>query len=95
VRRLTLTLVLLGCGLLAGAAPAGLPAAGDFTLTRSTIDGGGGASAGGQFALAGTIGQPDASANAAAAAEWQLNGGFWAGLGDLLDLIFKDGFEDP
>ena len=95
MRRLIPLLVLLVCGLLAGAVPAGPPAGGDFAVSKSTLDGGGGASAGGGFMLTGTIGQPDASAVSASAPEWQLNGGFWAGLGGLLDLIFKDGFEDP
>jgi len=47
------------------------------SLSWFTIDGGGGASAGGRFSLSGTIGQPDAG--------WltnegdSLQGGFWSG----------------
>lgn len=44
-----------------------------------TVDGGGGISqsAGGQFTLQGTIGQPDASSSQGG--EYGLEGGFWAG----------------
>jgi hypothetical protein len=41
-----------------------------------TIDGGGGASAGGSFSLTGSVGQPDAGAMAGGA--FSLQGGFWA-----------------
>ena len=33
---------------------------GDYTIIANTIDGGGGTSTGGDYALTGTIGQPDA-----------------------------------
>ncbi len=49
------TLVLALTLTLAPAAPAD-----DFTIDWHTIDGGGGYSAGGDFGLEGTIGQPDA-----------------------------------
>jgi hypothetical protein len=52
-------------------------------------------SSGGDFVLTGTIGQHDAQPLAAAGGAFQLVGGFWAGLGTLVDLIFKDGFEEP
>jgi hypothetical protein len=45
-----------------------------------TVDGGGGASAGGGFALKGTIGQPDAS-GALTGGAYSVVGGYWAGLG--------------
>ena len=50
----------------------------DFDLTWHTIDGGGGASAGGGFELAGTIGQPDAGTMTGG--DFILSGGFMAGV---------------
>ena len=51
---------------------------GEFDLSWFTIDGGGGAaSTGGDFALAGTIGQPDAGAMSGG--DFTLAGGFWVG----------------
>ena len=49
----------------------------DFDLSWYTIDGGGGESAGGDFELSGTIGQPDAG-TAMTGADFELTGGFWA-----------------
>src|SRR5262245_20851694 len=46
---------------------------------RMSIDGGGGASAGGAFALSGTIGQPDADLTLTGG-QFTLVGGFWAGV---------------
>lgn len=67
---------------------------GGYEITKSTIDGGGGTSSGGDFVLTGTIGQPDASAQTAGGGEYALAGGFWARVGEfILELIFKDGFE--
>ncbi len=51
---------------------------GDYELTWSTIDGGGGMSSGGDYVLMGTIGQPDAG-RVMEGGEFTLNGGFWAG----------------
>jgi len=51
---------------------------GQFALTWSTIDGGGGTSIGGQFTLNGTIGQPDAGA--LTGGNFKLEGGFWSGI---------------
>jgi hypothetical protein len=59
--------------------------ANDFDLSWYTIDGGGGNSAGGDFELAGTIGQPDASL-AMTGGDFSLAGGFWAG-GQLAEPI--------
>jgi hypothetical protein len=50
---------------------------GSFDLSWNTIDGGGGASAGGSFEVAGSIGQPDASSVALAGGGFELAGGFW------------------
>ena len=63
---------------------------GEFEITSNTIDSGGGASAGGEFSLTGTIGQPDANPQTSAGGEFLLAGGFWA---NAVDLIFKNGFE--
>ena len=52
------------------------PALADFDLSWHTIDSGGGFSAGGGFALEGTIGQPDAGAMSGG--NFTLTGGFWA-----------------
>jgi hypothetical protein len=52
-------------------------AGGDYILTWSTIDGGGGQSSGGQYTLTGTIGQPDAAYSAGG--DYELLGGFWPG----------------
>jgi hypothetical protein len=54
------------------------PAAAQFGIARFTVDGGGGTrSAGGPFAVGGTIGQPDAGLLAAPG--FSLLGGFWSG----------------
>ena len=50
---------------------------GPYVLEWSTIDGGGGRSTGGDFALVGTIGQPDAGQMSAG--DYVLSGGFWPG----------------
>ncbi len=59
----------------------GLPAlgqtGGDYELSWSTIDGGGGTSSGGSYTLTGTIGQPDAAYSAGGS--YELLGGFWPG----------------
>ena len=49
----------------------------NFTIDWSTIDGGGGTSTGGVYAVSGTIGQPDAGA-AMTGGNFSLTGGFWA-----------------
>ena len=63
---------------------------GDFEIISSPIDSGGGTSAGGQFSLSGTIGQPDASKQQLSGGEFLLSGGFW---GKAVDRIHMDGFE--
>ncbi len=47
-----------------------------FAIDWSTIDGGGGTSAGGAYAVSGTIGQPDAGK--LTGANYTLVGGFWS-----------------
>ncbi len=51
---------------------------GQFAVDWSTIDCGGGASAGGTYSLTGTIGQPDAGT--LSGGSFMLSGGFWPGL---------------
>lgn len=65
---------------------------GDFAISSSTIDNGGGISTGGDFELACTIGQSDASRQVLFGGEFQLVGGFWSQLLDS-ELIFEDSFE--
>jgi hypothetical protein len=60
---------------------------GDYQIVWSTIDGGGGTSAGGQYKLAGTIGQPDAGYSEGD--NYELLGGFWPG-GPLCFVNFAD-----
>jgi hypothetical protein len=60
---------------------------GNYQIVWSTIDGGGGRSAGGQYVLTGTLGQPDAAYSAGG--NYELLGGFWPG-GPLCIVDFKD-----
>ena len=50
---------------------------GDYEISWSTIDGGGGRSSGGAYVLSGTIGQPDADWSSGG--DYELLGGFWPG----------------
>ncbi len=68
------------------------PSGGDFEITKSTIDSGGGISVGGDFSLTGTIGQPDANPQISTGGSFALAGGFWANA-TIIDLIFKNSFE--
>ncbi len=54
-----------------------IPVLGQYEISWSTIDGGGGTSSGGDFVLSGTIGQPDAGVMAGGS--YVLSGGFWPG----------------
>jgi hypothetical protein len=49
-----------------------------YSITWSTIDGGGGTSTGGQYTVSGTVGQPDAGA--LSDGTFTLQGGFWPGI---------------
>jgi len=60
---------------------------GQYELSWSTIDGGGGTSSGGPYTLTGTIGQPDAGAMSGGG--YELLGGFWPG-GPLCLVEFED-----
>ena len=86
---LILLLILGGLSLLSTLALA-QSSGGSYTITKSTIDGGGGLSAGGAYILNGTVGQPDASLQVHTGGPYQLRGGFWS---RVTDLIFKDSFE--
>ena len=88
---------LVGLALLAAAMPRGVPAqssGGPYVLTRTTVDNGGGYSAGGIFELNYTIGQPDA-ATPLTGGVFRLQPGFWGGYAALPTNfgIFRDGFE--
>ena len=74
--RKALILVLLLTALLPATALA--QEGGPYRLDWSTVDGGGGFSQGGTYALWGTAGQPDAGLMAGG--DYALNGGFWGGL---------------
>jgi hypothetical protein len=56
-------------------------ASAQFGISRFTVDGGGGGSTGGAFALGGTAGQPDAGQMSGGS--FTLAGGFWAGSGGV------------
>lgn len=75
--RLTLALpfVLSALSLLA---VAGHASAQSFSIDWHTIDGGGGTSTGGVFAVSGTVGQPDAAAQSMTNGTFSLTGGFWS-----------------
>jgi hypothetical protein len=67
---------------------------GGFNINKSTLDAGGGQSAGGDFSVTGTIGQVDASA-VISGENFQLTGGFWSEKSvNGNDLIFKNSFEE-
>lgn len=80
MRRLTLTLV---------AALVAWPGSAQQTITRYTIDGGGGRSAGPRYAVTGTVGQHDA-APLLESGRYRLGAGFWTAVDPG---IFRDGFE--
>lgn len=65
---------------------------GDFTITKSTIDSGGGTSSNGEFSITGTIGQFDANRQISTGGGFTLSGGFWA-IAVMNDAIFKNSFE--
>ncbi len=67
--------------------PAIAQSGGDYDLSWSTIDGGGGTSSGGTYTVMGTIGQPDAGY--LGGGNYELLGGFWVG-GPLCIVEFED-----
>jgi hypothetical protein len=60
------------------AASAGYATMADYSLPWWTVDGGGGNSNSGQYALSGTIGQADAGL--LTGGQYALTGGFWGGI---------------
>ena len=54
-----------------------LPVFGEYSIRRSSIDGGSGVSSGGQYTLNGIVGQPEAGVMEGG--DFTLGGGFWAG----------------
>ena len=66
------TILLIMCILLFS-----LPVFGDYEISWSTIDAGGGVSSGGQYLVRGTIGQHDAAYSQGQ--QYELLGGFWPG----------------
>ena len=69
---------LLTCLLLLAAVPVLAQSGGEYQLSWSTVDGGGGiASTGGIYSLSGTAGQPDAGLMTGGI--YSLGGGFWGG----------------
>lgn len=80
MRRLALALV---------ASLATWPGAAQQTITRHSIDGGGGRSAGTRYVVTGTVGQHDA-ARLLQGGRYRLGAGFWTAVEPG---IFSDGFE--
>ncbi len=76
-------LILIGC--LSICLLMALPVSADYEISWSTIDGGG-TSTGGDYALVGTIGQPDAGEMSGG--DYKLAGGFWPGGPQALLLCF-------
>ena len=71
----------------------------DFALDASVIAAGGGFSSGGDYAVQGTIGQPEADAqHPATGGPFVLIAGFWGAVRPpgfpTLDRVFKNRFED-
>ena len=78
---------MLAClALLALVVPALAQSGGGYDLTWSTIDGGGGASTGGDYSLAGTVGQPEPGT--LAGGPYNAEGGFWAMFSETVYRIF-------
>jgi len=70
-------LPVLGVALLATVIAGSVLFAQNYSINWHTIDGGGGTSAGGNYLIRGTIGQPDAG-GPMTNAQYSLTGGFWA-----------------
>jgi hypothetical protein len=73
-------LLLLSLSLIFGSASQAAPgaAAQDYAIKKWSVDVGGGASSGGGYWLAGTVGQPDAGVLSGGI--YDLTGGFWGGV---------------
>jgi hypothetical protein len=77
IRHVRPLIIVLGVLMVLGATTVLVSAqtSGDVDLSWSTVDGGGGASAGGAFRLVGTAGQPDAGTMSGG--DFKVKGGFW------------------
>ncbi len=63
----------------------------DYSINWHTIDGGGGTSAGGDYSLVGTIGQPDAG-TVMTSDSFNLTGGFWPGMQEAACIVDLEHF---
>lgn len=63
-----------------------------YDMSWWSVDGGGGSSSGGSFAVAGSLGQPDAGSSRGCGTA--LAGGVWAGPEPCETPLFCDGFDD-
>ena len=85
IHRINITVIVVIMGLLGfKTIPLSAQSGGDYDLSWSTIDGGGGTSSGGNYVLSGTVGQPDTGQTASC--EYHLSGGFWLGPPCFVDL---------
>lgn len=75
MKSLTIFLFVLGTLM-----PCHAQSGGAWSITSSTLDGGGGRSSGGEWTVTGTIGQFDAAAAPAIGGAHKFTGGFWAQL---------------
>jgi hypothetical protein len=80
--KLLTSTVLVGLLLLLLISGSVLLAGGGLAIPWWTVDSGGGHSIGGDFAVTGTIGQPDAGRMTDG--QYTVNGGFWHGAGGVL-----------
>ena len=67
------------------------PSGGSYSITRTSIDGGGGRLQASGYVLDASVGQPDTQR--LAGGTFSVSGGFWNEDGVALDRIFADGFE--
>ena len=81
-----LTPVLAVLAVLVLVVPAMAQSGGGYDLTWSTIDGGGGELTGGEYTLAGTVGQPEPGA--LTGGPYIAEGGFWAMFSETVYRIF-------
>ncbi|MBN2005035.1 MAG: hypothetical protein JXA21_16875 [Anaerolineae bacterium] len=92
MRKLHFSLSLIMLLLLLGAISAlAIAQTNGYHIAAWTLDNGGGASAGGRFAVTGTIGQSDASA-AMQGGAYSLTGGYWGNAGSyqiFLPLVLR------
>lgn len=65
-----------------------------YAIDWHTIDGGGGISSGGGYAVSGTIGQHDAS-GALTSGGYTVTGGFWVGVGGASDACNEADLSEP